>query len=217
MQSKEVSYPFLPKTTSSMVRGMIWDIPLRDGSFACGRVYSLERRNIRKRYTFWGALLDWHSKEMPTAQAIAGAQVLWQGNMDVRTLAETGSQIRGLLPLEQDGFMVPPILTTLMNGVVTLGFETERPATDEEFRSLPVMHTRESNQNFIRIAEEVFLDGKPMRFARSMDDNNLLDKIGLHKPSDLKAVQSEMARSWRKSKKTKSAPRKSAAGRKRSS
>ncbi|MCW1885644.1 hypothetical protein OKA04_12970 [Luteolibacter flavescens] len=209
MPTGDVTFPFLPKSNSFLARGMIWDIPLRDGSYACGRVYSPRRKSGKSRFSFWGALLDWHGSEKPTVQAISGPPVLWQGCFDVRSLAHSGSMMLDILPLEADDFMVPPVLTSLLNGIVTLGYDEERPATETEFRTLPIMCVWENNQSFIRIAEEVFLDGKPMHHERTPVENELLDKLGISAPGDLKKRQAEIARDWRRSKRAKPASRKS--------
>ena len=200
--------PFLPKSTAYLTSGMFWDIGLRDGSFACGRVIHVEGKiRKRSRFDFWGALLDWHSSGPPTRESIAGAPVLWQGNFDVRSLGETGSQILGILPLDSDGLVIPPILTTLMNGEVMIGYEEKRGATDEEFRTLPIKMVGEGNDSFRRIAEEVFLDGKPMRWTRKPEDNQFLDSIGMQTPADLKRVEAQVAKGWRATKKSKSRTR----------
>jgi hypothetical protein len=176
---------------------MFWDIHLRDRSYACGRVLSVEGKH-RKRSPnmFWGALLRWHSISAPTAEAIAGAPVLWQGNFNIRSFRDCKSRILGLLPLEDDGIEIPPILTTTLNGEVMVGYDVRRPATDAEYRSLPVKTCEVSNQSFREIAEDVFLDGKPMRWDRSPDQNALLDSLGLQTPRDLNDVVTKVSREW---------------------
>ena len=197
MASTPVQFPFLPKSTASLKSGMIWDIPLRDGSYACGRVIHVEGKLRKKRpFQFWGALLRWHSSDLPTPNAIAGAPVLWQGDFNLRSLAGSDSRIRGLLALESDNLVIPPILTSLLNGEVMIGYEEARRATDEEFRTLPNKTVWVDNECFREVAEDVFLDGKPMRWARSKHDNDLLDRLGMKTPSDLKRVEAELAKGW---------------------
>lgn len=115
----------------------------------------------------------------------------------------------GIVPLESDGLEIPPILTSLMNGVVVIGYNERRQATDEEFRTLPIMTFRVDNDSFREVAEDVFLDGKPMRWARSERDNEILDSLGMKKPSDLKRVESELAKAWVKKQKSRSSRSKS--------
>jgi hypothetical protein len=197
MAANAPDFPFLPKSTSNLKSGMIWDIPLRDGSYACGRVLHIEGKfRKRDRFHFWGALLRWLGPERPTIEAIAGAPVLWQGRFDVRSLAPSGSRILDILPLESDGLVIPPLLTSLLNGEVMIGYDERRPATDEEFRTLPVKTMEVSNDSFREIAEDVFLDGKPMRWNRRTDDNALLDALGMRTPVDLSTVEAAMAKRW---------------------
>lgn len=198
MATKAPDFPFLPKSTAQLQSGMIWDIRLRDGSYACGRVLQVEGKcRKRSRFDFWGGLLRWHGSECPALEAIAGAPVLWQGSFDVRSLARSGSRILDILPLESDGIVIPPILTSSLNGLVMIGYDEYRPATDEEFRTLPVKFIGEDNDSFRRIAEEVFLDGNPMGCERSPHDNAILDMLGMKTPSDLAKVEAEMAKGWR--------------------
>jgi hypothetical protein len=65
-----------------------------------------------------------------------------------------------------------------------------------------------NNDSFREIAEEVFLDGKPMRWNRRASDNEFLDKIGLMIPGDLTKVENEIRRKWRSIKKSKTTRRK---------
>lgn len=199
---KRTEYPFLPKSTVQLSPGMIWDIRLRDGSFGCGRVLSIAGKEwSQRRFEFWGGLLQWHGGRCPTVELIAGAPVLWQGHFDVRSLAKSESHIRDILPLEADGLRIPPILTSLMNGRVMIGYDEDRSATDEEFRTLPVMTGGVDNDSFREIAEDVFLDGKPMKWGRRASDNDFLDRIGLIVPSDLTKVEKRIRNDWRSIKK----------------
>ncbi len=203
MATKTPEFPFLPKSTAHLKPGMIWDICLRDGSFACGRVLHVEGKlRERERFYFWGGLLRWHGLKSPTTEVIAGVPILWQGKFDVRSLSKSDSRIRDILPLESDGLVVPPILTSLLNGEVMIGYNVERPATDGEFRTLPVKNLEENNDTFRETAEAVFLDGKPMACERDDCDNQLLDSLGMKTPADLGRVEAEAAKSWRASRRT---------------
>ena len=99
MKSKQPSYPFIPRTTTRMTQGEFWALPLRDGSFGCGRVVQLVPG---KRVSFLGAVLDWHSDSLPTSESIAGAKCLAQGESHLRAITETGGSILGHRPLEFD-------------------------------------------------------------------------------------------------------------------
>lgn len=204
MASKPPDYPFTPKSTSFLKPGMIWDIALRDGSYACGRVLCVEGKHRKRRTNlFWGALLQWHRKTPPTVDEISGAPVLWQGDFNVRSFRGSESKILALLPLEADGIKIPPILPSLLGTEIMIGYDIRRPATDEEFRSLPVKTVEVGNDSFREIAEDVFLDGKPMRWARSPDANHLLNHLGIETPSDIKNTVAKIGRRWTASRKVK--------------
>lgn len=99
MNSKQPSYPFMPRSTLRMTPGEFWALPLRDGSFGCGRVVQLVPGN---RVSFLGAVLDWHSDSLPTSESIAGARCLAQGQAHLKSITETGGSILGHRPLELD-------------------------------------------------------------------------------------------------------------------
>ncbi|MFM9380864.1 Imm26 family immunity protein [Pseudomonas sp. UV AK001] len=96
-------YPFIPKSSTKLTPGDFWAIPLDDGSFACGRVIELPPKGRGgARVSFLGALLDWHGPMEPTATRIAGARTLTQSVMRIKAIIESGGQILGHRPLEED-------------------------------------------------------------------------------------------------------------------
>jgi hypothetical protein len=99
MKPKPLSYPFVPKTTTRMMPGQFWALPLRDGSFGCGRVIHLMPG---MRVLFLAAVLDWHAHSPPTFESIAGARCLDQGQAHLKVITETGGSILGHRPLELD-------------------------------------------------------------------------------------------------------------------
>ena len=204
MATRTPTYPFLPKSNGNLLPGMIWDIPLRDGTYACGRILSVGGEGRSSRFFIWGGLLAWHDSTKPTVDSIAGAEVLWQGNFDLRSLAPSLSMMLGHLPLEVDGLVIPPILTSVLNGEVMIGYEETRKATDEEFRTLPVKNIWEDQGSFRKLAEAVFLDGKSDRILRRADDNSLLDALGMKRPADLQQVGAKMAKEWYEGRRSKS-------------
>lgn len=104
MPSKRpIRYPFMPRSTSSLVPGQFWAIPLRDGSFGCGRVIETQAQGgIGSRVIFLAAVLDWHSTVPPTLDSIAGAKCLDQGKLHLKAITEEGGCILGHRPLELD-------------------------------------------------------------------------------------------------------------------
>jgi hypothetical protein len=100
LKPKLLSYPFVPKTTVKMLPGQFWALPLRNGSFGCGRVIQLMPGS---RSSFLAGVLDWHGDSLPTAESIAGAKCFDQGNVHLKAITETGGCILGHRPLELDG------------------------------------------------------------------------------------------------------------------
>ena len=89
--------------------GQFWAIPLRDGSYACGRVVqSAASRPGASRVLFLAGLLDWHGLAEPDASSIAGAKCIRQAKTHIKCIKETGGAILGIRPLELDG--ISPLL-----------------------------------------------------------------------------------------------------------
>ena len=102
--NRTVIYPFIPRSTSGLLPGQFWAIPLSDGSFACGRVIELiPHGRTGARVMFLARLLDWHDGAPPTSSSIAGAGCLEQAKAHLKTITETGGCILGHRSLELDG------------------------------------------------------------------------------------------------------------------
>ena len=100
---RSITYPFVPRSTSYLLPGQFWALPLSDGSFGCGRVIeTTPRGEIGARTSFLAAVLNWHSSAPPTYEAIAGAKCLDQGSAHLKAITETGGNILGCRPLELD-------------------------------------------------------------------------------------------------------------------
>jgi hypothetical protein len=99
----EREYPFVPKSSTRLTPGDFWAVPLRDGTFACGRV--VERMPTGKpgaRVGFLGGLLDWRDSSKPDDQSIAGASFLAQGVVHIRAITSSGGSILGHRDLALD-------------------------------------------------------------------------------------------------------------------
>jgi hypothetical protein len=81
------------------MQGQFWALPLRDGSFGCGRVIQLVPG---MRVRFLAGVLDWRGPSSPTSESIAGARCLDQGQAHLKAITETGGSILGYRPLELD-------------------------------------------------------------------------------------------------------------------
>lgn len=143
MKSRRITYPFVPKSAASLLRGQFWALPLSNGSFACGRVIQLAPAGmLGARVSFLGGVLDWVSSSQPTSAAIAGASCLAQGHVHIKAITETGGEILGHRSLELDG--IAPWLFRgahgWQNSFVQQGLIPLRPQTpaDDE---LPVFST----------------------------------------------------------------------------
>lgn len=155
-------YPFAPKSAMALKPGQYWGVPLKDGSFACGRVLQPAASYAgASRVMFYGALLDWHGPQPPTGDSIAGAKCIAQGKIHVKSLSSFGTQILGLRPLELDGISPTRVLSGLGDpgGMVMLGIEPlcARETADAELPPQSLWGV-----GYIRaLAEHVFLSENP--------------------------------------------------------
>src|SRR5438132_14028833 len=92
--SDAITYPHLPKSTSTLRPGQYWGIRLAGGNWACGRV--LQVPTIPRRGSgrlFLAGLMDWSSDEPPDDASIAGAALYAQAQMHIKTIVESGSAL----------------------------------------------------------------------------------------------------------------------------
>lgn len=95
---KHPGYPFIPKSTAHIRAGDFWAIPLRRGGwFACGRVLYVWPQG---RVHVVIGLLDWCEPELPTADTVAGAEVLAFGHAHIKSIKLTGGPLLGNYPLQ---------------------------------------------------------------------------------------------------------------------
>ncbi|HET6323680.1 MAG TPA: hypothetical protein VFG04_03185 [Planctomycetaceae bacterium] len=103
MKAKRPSYPFVPKSANWLIAGQFWALPLSGGTFGCARVIEVPRYENRvSRMMFLAGVLDWHGPALPTAEAIAGARCLEQGEAHIRAITRTGGKILGIRDLAAD-------------------------------------------------------------------------------------------------------------------
>jgi hypothetical protein len=104
MSHKARTYPFLPKSTRSLLPGQFWALPLSDGSFGCGRVIQLAPSEVvGARVSFLAGVLDWNGQQLPTQESIANAPCLAQGDTHLKAIISTGGVILGHRELDKDG------------------------------------------------------------------------------------------------------------------
>ena len=144
MSSKpQTTYPFVPRSTATLLPGQFWAIPLSDGSFACGRVIELKAADqVGARRLFLAGVMDWHGEEAPTFDSIAGTQCLAQGNAHLKVITENGGAIIGHRPLELDHITPWDFRGAMfhVNSYVYRGLKPFRAQTPSD-RSLPVLDT----------------------------------------------------------------------------
>jgi hypothetical protein len=170
-RGRRPDYPFEPKSNTWLEPGQFWGVPLSNGRYACGRVLAVpdEREPDPMLWgkpdstMFFAALVDWVGDEPPTADGIAGASLLEQGNAHVKTIRRNGQFLLGHRDLALDGIVGLRTVTHRAGGVVYLyeGARRLRPATREEAASLPVMSTWGFKVITV-IAEKVFVRGEAL-------------------------------------------------------
>lgn len=101
------SYPFVPKSNRHLEAGQYWAVPLDDGRFACGRVMAATSA-VSPRMSFIAGLMDWVGPVPPTAESIAGHDVLEQGSAHIKTITQTGGEVLGCRSLDEDRLAADP-------------------------------------------------------------------------------------------------------------
>jgi hypothetical protein len=141
MMPKKITYPFKAKSTAYLLPGQFWALDLTyydyAGWYGCGRVLELNGN----RRSFLAGLMDWVDTQLPTAESIAGHQVIDQAVSRVNWIS---GDILGHRNLEEDN--LEPLLwlgesvanhhnpnkrPNLMRGLVVL-----RETTKAEFETL---------------------------------------------------------------------------------
>jgi len=158
-----LTYPFVPKSTTSLIPGQFWGILLSNGRYVCGRVLAVCPQADGRPHSrhFIAGLLDWHSEEAPTSVNIAGHPVLEQGTAHIKTIVRTGGHIIGHRPLEYDAIELAPTLFCIgprnrfavVQGSIILRFAT--PDDDTRIAYLPGW-----GPEYIRARAEYLFTGK---------------------------------------------------------
>jgi hypothetical protein len=160
--SRTISYPFIPRSTAYLESGQFWSIPMSNGRFACGRVLQLRVRDgKRDRRELLAGLLEWAGDNPPSFLSIAGARVLTEGAVHVKTIGQNGGAVLGYRPLELDA-LEPGLSIEHWSGstfALLKGFEVMRTATLEERLSLPTFSTW--GYEVIKILAEKHLRNRP--------------------------------------------------------
>ncbi|MCB1664119.1 MAG: hypothetical protein H7A02_01160 [Pseudomonadales bacterium] len=95
-----MNYPIKPKSTSTMVQGQFWSVPIGDGRFSCGVVLALVEKSGKKDpRIFLAGLLDWVGPLPPSAEELDKCSVLEKGFAHIKTITETGGALLGKLEI----------------------------------------------------------------------------------------------------------------------
>jgi hypothetical protein len=168
MVSRGAAYPFMPKSTTHLLPGHIWGIPLSDGRSACGVVVAVPtaedapHRAINSR-TFAAGLLDWVGDELPTPTAVDRSPLLNWGYGHIKMIGENGGTILGRRSSVRDRDGDLSGVSHRMGGTVDLYRDGRmvRVATADEARDLPIIGMW-GFRYIVAMAERVFVDGKPV-------------------------------------------------------
>jgi hypothetical protein len=168
-----VHYPLEPKSTAYLEPGQYWGLPLSDGRFACGRVLAVPREPdpfipVSSRI-FLAGLHRWVGDAPPTADDVAGAELLAQGFVHIKAIREHGGRVLGIRPLEADGIVPDRWLSHGGGGTVWVyeGATRLHPATAAD-ADLPIVSMWGYSVISV-IAEHVFVDGKELSSQGSND------------------------------------------------
>lgn len=126
-----LTYPYAPKSAVTLTAGEFWAIPLRDGTFAAGRVMqATPRRPEASRVIFLAGLMDWHGESLPTSESLAQSKCIAQGKTHIKCIHATGGSILGIRPLELDKLKPQKSLSGLgePEGLVMRGLDHVRRA-----------------------------------------------------------------------------------------
>ncbi len=99
------AYPFTPKSNRYLQAGQFWALPLKDGRYGCGRVLVVPAFGPTDRTGVVVGLLDWVGDAPPTSAAISGRPVLEEAKARFEAIANTGGEVLGHRPLEDDGIV----------------------------------------------------------------------------------------------------------------
>jgi hypothetical protein len=105
MSDATPAYPFMPRSNWYLRPGQFWGIKLSDGRYAAGRVMAVPASGSRDSVGVVVGLMDWVGAAPPTAADLSGRPVLEQAKSNFEAIANTGSEVLGLRPLEADGLI----------------------------------------------------------------------------------------------------------------
>ncbi len=138
MTKKEIRYPFIPKSNKHFIAGQFFDVRLKNGKYACGRVLALPPPDWSRyggRTCFLAGLMDWVGDHPPTSEGIAGHKIIQQGVASIRIITRHGSGILGQRPLEIDGISLLEPFRYIVKGTPPTLYSGYVSSADTESKS----------------------------------------------------------------------------------
>lgn len=133
-----VTYPMIPKTTSNLLPGAFWGIPLESGRYGCGVVLDVKTGS---RTALIVGLTDYLGQVVPDEAGLKGHRLLDQGQAHIKSILHSGRTILGRIDLE--AYRLQPVLmrdSHERGGSVLQGYRRLR-AQSRADSALPVMST----------------------------------------------------------------------------
>lgn len=116
-------YPFIPKSTTHLMRGQFWPIPLSNGQYGVGCVVGAMLKNgLKNSRVFIAGVPLWIGDEPPTAQNLFQAKLYKFGFLHIKSIKEVGLPIVGGAEIECDS---APLSAESLE-LTTWGYEVPR-------------------------------------------------------------------------------------------
>ncbi len=130
-------YPFEPKSSTKLIPGDFWSIPLKNGSFGCGVVIEhLPNDKLGAKVGFLGGLLHWQGQYPPQVHDLSNSKFIAQGVMHIRAIKNSSKLIIG--NTAECGLIIEPWL--FINGsIIQKGFTPIRNWTKEDNATIPTL------------------------------------------------------------------------------
>ena len=114
-----MNYPFVPKSTSYLEPGQYWQIPLSNGTHACGVVLArLQRDGKIESRAFYAGLLDWCGDSPPDEKTICECDFIKRGALHIKAICEVDAAILG----KGDFKKMPDNPTEYTDDITTMGY-----------------------------------------------------------------------------------------------
>jgi hypothetical protein len=132
--SRDVRYPFVPKSNRYLRPGQFWALPLSAGRFSPGRVLAVPAFGPRDRPGVVIGLVDWVGSQPPGDADIGDRGMLVQAKSRYEAISKTGGAVLGWRDLELDGIrVVDPEDTTIGTSHLVWGWATILKRAEKQF------------------------------------------------------------------------------------